>query len=301
MRWEKRGLIFQPAGRFDWVQTHAWVPTPEALGDGYFRVYFAGRNSNNFSQVGAFTIHIEEPEKILDLSPEPVVALGPLGTFDDSGVVPSCVLNHEGRKYLYYVGRMQGKRVPYYASVGTAVSEDDGKTFRKLSLAPLLGRNDMDPLFTATACVRVENGHWRMWYTSNTAWRLTDGQPLPRYHIKYATSTDGLTWERQGIVAIDFMSHDEYAISRPWVTCDDGLYKMWYSYRGKAYRIGYAESADGVTWSRMDEHVGIDVSKDGWDSEMIEYGAVVEHDGRKYMLYNGNNYGYDGIGLAVEV
>ena len=54
---------------------------------------------------------------------------------------------------------------------------------------------------------------------------------------------------------------------------------MWYSYRGDAYRIGYAESVDGLEWERKDEEAGIDVSADGWDSEMIEYPCVFEHAG----------------------
>ena len=74
---------------------------------------------------------------------------------------------------------------------------------------------------------------------------------------------------------------------------------MWYSCRGSAYRIGYAESNDGLEWERKDEEAGIDVSQDGWDSEMIEYPCVFQHGGSWYMLYNGNGYGASGIGLAV--
>jgi hypothetical protein len=32
---------------------------------------------------------------------------------------------------------------------------------------------------------------------------------------------------------------------------------------------------------------------------MIEYAAVVKHQEKYYMFYNGNNYGENGIGLAV--
>jgi hypothetical protein len=49
----------------------------------------------------------------------------------------------------------------------------------------------------------------------------------------------------------------------------------------------------------MDAEVGIGVSADGWDSEMIEYPFVFDHAGSRYMLYNGNGYGKTGIGLAV--
>jgi hypothetical protein len=86
------------------------------------------------------------------------------------------------------------------------------------------------------------------------------------------------------------------------------MYQMWYCYRGSldyrtdprtAYRIGYAESEDGVRWERKDDEVGIDRSDSGWDSVMLAYPYVYEHRGRKYMLYNGNGFGETGIGYAV--
>jgi hypothetical protein len=52
-------------------------------------------------------------------------------------------------------------------------------------------------------------------------------------------------------------------------------------------------------WDLRLADTGIDVSDDGWDSEMIEYPFVFKHDGLRYMLYNGNGYGRSGFGLAV--
>ena len=138
-----------------------------------------------------------------------------------------------------------------------------------------------------------------MWYVSGTKWEADNDQPKHYYHIKYAESVNGIHWQRNGIVCVDFGDHDEYAIARPCVIRDNGIYRMWYAYRGKGYRIGYAESKDGLRWERKDEEVGIDVSDSGWDSEMIEYPFVFDHDGERYMLYNANGYGKTGIGLAA--
>jgi hypothetical protein len=74
---------------------------------------------------------------------------------------------------------------------------------------------------------------------------------------------------------------------------------MWYAFRGTRYLIGYAESSDGRLWKRMDGEAGIQPSAHGWDSEMIEYPFVFRHGENLYMLYNGNDYGKTGIGLAV--
>jgi len=136
-----------------------------------------------------------------------------------------------------------------------------------------------------------------MWYGSNLRWGSE--QKDMAHLIKYAESNDAIHWKREGIIALPFKDDSEYAMSRPYVLKEKGLYKMWYSYRGKGYRIGYAESEDGVKWIRKDAEVGIDVSESGWDSEMVEYPYLFEHQGLRYMLYNGNDYGKTGIGLAV--
>ena len=88
-------------------------------------------------------------------------------------------------------------------------------------------------------------------------------------------------------------------LSTPCVVMENGTYRMWFSYKEHSYRIGYAESQDGINWERMDSRAGIDVSASGWDSEMIEYAYVFRHKDKLYMLYNGNDYGREGIGLAV--
>ena len=299
MKWIKKGLIIRPRRDLDWMLTHAWVPFAERLTGDNYRIYFAGRNNLNLSQTGFVEIDINRPHEVLNFSKRPAFELGALGTFDDSAVIPSWIVNEGGEKYLYYIGWMQGKRVPYYASLGLAFSPDGGQTFQRHSRGPLLERNDIDPYMTASACVRREGNRWRMWYLTNTQWTIENGEPRPKYHIKYAESPDGIHWERKGIVSIDFESEQEYAISRPCVLQENGIYKMWYSHRGENYRIGYAESADGIVWERLDHRAGIDVSASGWDSKMIEYPFVFEHDGAKYMLYNGNDFGREGIGLAV--
>jgi len=204
------------------------------------------------------------------------------------------------RKYLFYTGWTRGVTVPFYLFAGLAISDDGGRSFRRQSPAPILERNEVDPLLTASPFVLIENGIWRMWYVSAARWRMTAGKPEHDYHIRYAESRNGVDWVRRGIVCIDFAHAGEHAIARPCVIRDGRVYRMWYAWRGTHYRIGYAESADGVVWTRMDDDAGIGVSKDGWDSEMVEYPYVFAHRGRLLMLYNGNGYGKTGCGLAIH-
>ena len=63
--------------------------------------------------------------------------------------------------------------------------------------------------------------------------------------------------------------------------------------------IGYAYSDDLTSWVRDDDNVGIDVSEGDWDSDMLCYPHVFECDGKIYLLYNGNEFGKYGFGIAV--
>jgi hypothetical protein len=180
---------------------------------------------------------------------------------------------------------------------GLALSDDDGATFRRVSQAPILERDEVDPYLTASPYVTVENGRWRMWYVSCSRWETIVGAPRHYYHIRYAESNDGIRWERDGRVAIDFANANEYALARPFVFRRPNGYEMWFSHRGSAYRLARARSRDGLSWSREPEPL-LDVSPSGWDSEMVAYAARIEAGGRQFLLYNGNGYGATGIGYA---
>ena len=297
MKWIKKGLIIRPAGNLDWMVTHAMLPFAERIVEDLYRIYFSGRDRFNRSLIGYVEVNINEPEKILYITEKPVLGLGALGCFDDNGVTPSWVVNYDDKKYLYYIGWNVGSTVRMGLVAGLAVSRDGGKTFTRVSRGPLLERTDAEPYSILTApCVLIENEIWRMWYVSGVEWVDKD---TPRYNIKYAESRDGINWDRQEVVCIDFKSPNENALARPCVIKENGIYKMWYSYKGENYRIGYAESKDGIIWERKDDEAGIDISESGWDSEMIEYAFVFEHKQIKYMLYNGNDYGKEGIGYAI--
>jgi hypothetical protein len=297
MKWKKIGLIIRPLGNHEWMQTHAMLPVAEWRNTDVYRVYFSGRDRQNRSLVGYTEIDLNDPSTHLTFSPQPVLGLGALGCFDDNGVTPSWVVDFGGRKYLYYIGWNKGATVRMSLVAGLSVSDDGGESFQRVSRVPILDRTDEEPFTINTApCVLKEGNLWRMWYVSGVEWVHKD---LPRYNIKYAESKDGLHWDRSGTVCIDFSSPGENALARPCVLKEDGIYKMWYSHKGESYRIGYAESGNGIDWVRLDREVGIDISSEGWDSEMIEYAYVFNHGDTKYMLYNGNDYGRYGVGLAV--
>lgn len=295
-RWSKRGRIFIPDGSLDWLRSHAALPCTAHVSDSTTSVYFSGRDDANRAHVGRFNFDPHNPEP-LSLHPKPVLEPGALGAFDDSGVTVSCVVPHDGKLWLYYTGWSLGVTVPFYLAIGLAVS-NDGKTFQRFSQAPIIGRSPADPYMAASPSVIHDGERWRMWYVSCQRWEESAEGPKHYYHIRYAESQDGIDWDCNGHVCIDFESEHEYAFGRPCVVKDDDCYRMWYCIRGDAYHIGYAESADGLAWERKDAEAGITESEVGWDAAMMAYPHVFDAAGSRWMLYNGNDYGKTGIGLA---
>ncbi|MEA2784737.1 MAG: hypothetical protein QOF71_841 [Candidatus Eremiobacteraeota bacterium] len=278
--------------------SHAAMPTPLHLGESRFRVYCSGRDAEGRSQIGWFVLDLDRLALVDAVTPQPVLRLGELGAFDDGGVLSSCLVGSGAALSMYYVGLSTGKTVPFRSFTGLAASSDGGASFTRRSRGPILPPDDVDPYFTPLAFVLPEDGRFTMWYTSGIRWAPEAAGPKHYYHIKRADSDDGITWNKAGDVAIDLVG-DEYAIARPWVVRDESGYRMWYCFRGDAYRIGYAESPDGKRWTRKDGELGLSTSAEEWENEMVCYPSVFDHGGKRYMLYNGNGYGKGGVGLAV--
>lgn len=299
--WNKRGVLLGAPTPQPWAHSHAALPATEPLGADTFRLYYSPRDGHGRAHVARATVRARAGAlEVVAIDPEPVLAPGRIGAFDESGVTISCVVPDGERTLLYYTGWTLGRTVPFYFYVGAGVSEDGGETFVRVSEAPILERNAVDPFLTASPCVLQVAGGWRMWYVSGVAWDPGADGPRHRYHVRYAESDDGIEWRREGRVAVDFAGAEEYAIARPCVRREDGRYRMWFSVRGDAYRLAYAESADGATWERLPAAPVLDDERDGWDAEMFAYPWVVELDGERHLLYNGNGYGRTGIGYATE-
>ena len=297
-RWVRLGrldLDTSPASA--WAVSHAALPIPEAAGDGRWSIYLSLRDQQGRARIGRAMLTLEPTPSFAPLEPDPVLELGERGTFDDNGIVGSCLTKVGDRRYLYYTGWNRGITVPFYLGAGLAMSDANGP-FRRVSRAPVLELVNEEPFLTGSPFVRNEGARWRMWYISGTGW-IPEGSALePCYNIRYAESNDGVHWERPGRMCVDY-GVGEHALARPWVIRDRDRYRMWFAVRGARYRIAYAESMDGIIWTRADEVGGLLPSGEGWDSDMVEYPCLIDYCGRRYMLYNGNDYGKTGVGLAV--
>lgn len=297
--WKKGGLIYEPNKDLYWQRSHAAIPTSLFLGGDLMRTYFCSRDEENKAHIGFFEWSIST-KKILFASKSPIISPGEYGLFDDHGAQVTSVVRHGDSVYLYYLGWNPGLKKPlFYTAIGLAISLDGGITFKKYSEAPIMQRSKYDPWMVSGGTVLKENDLWRMYYLSGQKVTFNDLGVVSYYDIKYEESKDGIHWNREGKVCLQ-LEEDESNISRMSIIKED-IYKAWYPFKKKEkeYRIGYAESIDGINWERKDDLVKLDPSKKGWDSKAIDKVEVMMIENKKIMLYNGNDFGLDGIGIAT--
>lgn len=275
------------------------VPHAEFIDGDIFRIYFTARDKQNRGRTYSLLWDARRPLDVMELEMAPFLDIGELGAFDDSGAMLTWITDiGASEKLYYYIGWNLGVTVPFRNALGVAVVRDSQIVTRYPG--PTMDRTLTEPHFIGSACILYsESRIFRNWYLSCVRWERQGDSVRHRYHIKYAESADGLHWQRDGRIAIDFAAPDEIAISRPCVLQDSDRYRMWYSCRSEQYRIGYAESKDGYQWERRDHEVGITVSDTGWDDRAVAYPYVFDHKGTRFMLYNGNAYGQTGFGIAV--
>jgi hypothetical protein len=276
-------------------------------------VYFSTRERDSG---GKYLSHIAYADfsrdmgKLIGISNQTVLPLGGLGCFHEHGIFPINVLKDNGRLMAYTTGWNRKVSVSADASIGLAFSYDDGQTFQHYGSGPLLTASLNEPFLVADAFVKRYGDNYHMWYIYGTKWQKfsENDQPDRVYKIAHATSLDGMTWLRDGRHIISDRLNSDECQALPTVIFYGGIYHMYFCYRqaydfrlesSRGYRIGYAYSRDLKNWVREDEKSGIDVSIEGWDSQMQCYPHLFECDGKVFLLYNGNEFGRLGFGLAI--
>lgn len=100
MAWIKKGLIYYPKGENGFDYSHCHKPTPLILNGTTIRVYFGVRDKNNITRTTFIDVDINDPKKILYVHNKPVIDIGKIGTFDDSGANVSSVVRVGNKIYM---------------------------------------------------------------------------------------------------------------------------------------------------------------------------------------------------------
>lgn len=316
MQWRKLGRIFDPAQHALPDDCEQFAQSPQALVfDDFVRIYFSTRSADRSN--GKYLSHIAFVEMrknfrdVIRVSDKTVIPLGKLGCFDEHGIFPMSVMRHGEAVYGYTCGWNRRVSVSVDTAIGLAISRDDGLSFQRIGDGPVLAASLHEPCLVGDGFVRVIDGVFHMWYIFGTGWKryAADAPPDRTYKIGHAVSGNGIDWvkeEGRQIIADRLGANESQAL--PTVIAIGGRHHMFFCYRqssdfrnnrDRAYRIGHAWSADLATWMRDDENPLLDVTPGGWDSDMLCYPHAFECDGKVYLLYNGNEFGRRGFGLAL--
>lgn len=300
-RWKKLGQLYVPreSGQHPKLLTHAANPLPMHITGDVYRIFFSARDEQHRSSVGAVDVDIVQ-RKVITAHENPFFEHGPVGSFYADGISVGNCYEVRGIRYMLFMGWQNPLFGHWRGDIGRLVVTPELE-LQLDSKDSFIGIDSTDPLSLSYPWVKIRpSGGFDMWYGSTLTWDSGNGEML--HVIHHASSDDGNNWTRTGL-AVPYELGTAQAFSRPTVMLDNcGGLEMWFSFRsgsGQKYRIGYAKSEDGEKWILDLKNAGIDVSPSGWDCEMIEYPFVFDHDGGRYMLYNGNGYGKSGFGLAL--
>ena len=298
-KWNKLKLLFNVEQFSDKLNSHASNPVAIKINNNIYRVYYSARDINNKSSVGYFDFNIDNLEIEEKIQKNSIFDYGNIESYYSHGVSIGTLYKVENNIFLLFMGWKINGNEHWRGDIGRLKLNSSLDKLYIENEIPFLGIDNEDLVSLSYPWVIHENGIYKMWYGSTISWISENEEMI--HVIKYATSKDGLSWDRHGI-AIPYEIGIAQAFSRPTVLVNNEGYHMWYSYRSgvknEKYKIGYSCSNDGIAWERKHDQYLLEKSIHGWDSEMVCYPFVFEHKNQIYMLYNGNNFGKTGIGIA---
>jgi hypothetical protein len=315
MRLRNAGLIFDIRSFEPFSQyTHAQSPQLVQLGETN-RIYFSARPLVRAGELPTTEVLFVEFDtdfrEVVDFSRSPILHSSILGSYDEHGIFPFHVSVVNERTYGYISGWSRRSAVPVETSIGLSESIDGGKTFHRLGDGPILTASLHEPFLVGDPFVIRNDNQYAMFYIAGTAWKVTENEEdLQRvYKIRLAFSEDGVNWNPvlRNVIS-DSIGIDECQ-ALPSVAVVKNQFTMAFCFReisnfranGKgSYQLGFATSSDLQDWTRNDVLFEIEPHKSQWDSGMRCYPNINTVNGRTLILYNGNSFGKDGFGLAVE-
>lgn len=222
----------------------------------------------------------------------PVLSLGNSSSWDSSGVIGPSIIFENGVYKMWYGGHNGIKRQIGYAESMTPYN------FIK-NINPVLTWNlihDNDIGLEHPTILRQDL--YKMWFNNAE-------NNFQNFHLFYSYSNDGLIWNQPSplIFTSSSTSWDVSGMGAPSViyNIEDNLYHLWYVAKGELngsnrWRIGYATSGDGITWTKHPTPVLETIG--GWEGVDVANPSVLfdEVTHTYEMFYHGDH----GIGRATS-
>jgi beta-1,2-mannobiose phosphorylase / 1,2-beta-oligomannan phosphorylase len=227
--------------------------------------------------------------------PEIVLAPSPETGWEDDINRPVVVHRADGY-HMWYTGQANGR-----SSVGYATSSD-GRQWVRQSGEPAL-KPELPWEGVAIMCPHAmwDAGEklWKMWYSAGTQYEPNA--------IGYATSADGLHWEKypgNPVLAPDARNEWEQnrVAAAQIIRVKEWYYAFYIGFRDIDHaQIGMARSKDGITgWVRHAGNPIVRPTPGGWDSDACYKPYAVHADGSWRLWYNGRQNHLEQIGLVLH-
>lgn len=313
LKWKIHGKIFDPSEHKLPLDCHSYAQSPQTLVfDDFVRIYFSSRYTDSTGNFISRIVYIDmdhDFSKILRMSDQPVLSPPELGAYDEHGVFPLHIFREEEKIFGYICGISRRQSVSVESSIGLSESTDKGKTFTRKGIGPVLTSSLNEPFLVCDPFVLKEDHTYHMWYIYGLRWmrQSENQQPERVYKIAHATSADQINWQKEGRSIISDRIDENECQALPTVIKHNNLYHMVFCYRhafgfkedkNKGYKLGYATSSDLTNWTRHDEQLNLRFTPGNWDGDMQCYPHLFKLKEKIYLLYNGNEFGKNGFGLA---
>ena len=300
----------QKDGRAGFMQSPQTLELNDSI-----RIYFSTRflDSSGKPVSKVEFLDFSKDWRCLDVFSKPlIISESILGAYDEHGIFPFSPFRISDKEILGYIsGWSRRVSVDVETAIGICRSLDNGETFSRIGDGPILAAGTGEPFLVGDPCIILNGDQMIMYYIFGTSW-ISDPQnptaPLDRvYRIGFATSKDGLNWERRNGHQIISFGDKLECQALPSVTRFQDGWLMAFCYRNahdfrhnkeKGYRLGFAKSIDGFNWSRLSE-IEYTVELADWNSEMQCYPNLYASGDQIYLVSNGNQFGRHGFGLHV--
>ena len=302
MKWKRHGIIYRPKGENGWDDNTFIAPLPMQIDENTLRIYGTVRDKKGAGRLSYIEVDANNPEIIKKTIDKPVVDIGEDGMFDDNGVVAVGLLPLKDEIRIYYAGYTLGTKVRHFDFTGLLISKDNGLTFKRYSKVPICDRIEGEELTRAIQMVLYEDNIYKAYYVGGSGFVQGKTKAISQYDLRYMESPDGIHFPNVVGKTVIPIADGCIRVGKPHIVKEKGIYRMFYSDGGDdgaLYKLAYAESVDGINWTKKD--LNLPLSESGWDSEMAEYPSFIRVNNKAFLFYNGNNYGYDGFGYAELV
>ncbi len=289
--------------------SHAQSPQAIELED-RIRIFFSSRSIDKNKKFLSHILYVDYSKdfsKIIDISKKSCLELGEVGSYYEHGIFPIHIFKDENNIFGFITGWSRRASVSAESAIGVFKSSDDGKNFKQIFNGPIMSAIKNEPFLVADPFILKIKDEYNMFYIFGDKWiKKRDELEAERvYKIARATSHNLFDWDRDSKFIIESKLTDECQ-ALPSVIKIKDKFVMVFCYRDvfnfrksikHSYKLGYAYSKDLKNWIRDDSFIKFSNNSE-WDNKMQCYPQFFKFQEKFFLLYNGNNFGEKGFGIA---